>query len=91
MLGELYRDDGLPLSLCPRGALRRAEANWLAHGLSPKIGTELEAFAFTRTPDGPIPYDTPAARFTAPPISPILRGSTMRSGLRQNARGSGWT
>ena len=59
VLGDLYGDDGQPLSLCPRGALKRAVADWQAHGLSPKIGIELEAYAFTRTPDGLIPYDTP--------------------------------
>jgi glutamine synthetase len=58
--GDLYDGDGKPLSLCPRGALKRAVASWTAQGLTPKIGIELEAFAFVRRDDGSIvPYDTP--------------------------------
>jgi glutamine synthetase len=44
--GDLYDGAGEPLALCPRGALKRAVAAWGARGLVPKVGIELEAFAF---------------------------------------------
>ncbi len=60
VIGDLYGGDGNPLPLCPRGALKRAVAAWGRHGLTPKVGIELEAYAFTRNPDGRIvPYDNP--------------------------------
>ena len=60
VIGDLFTDDGSSLPMCPRGALRRAVADWQAKGLSPKIGIELEAFAMVRTEDGSfVPYDTP--------------------------------
>lgn len=58
--GDLYAADGTPLPLCPRGALKRAVAAWGTHGLTPKVGIELEAYAFVRKDDGTIvPYDNP--------------------------------
>jgi glutamine synthetase len=58
--GDLYAGDGRPLPLCPRGALKRAVADWAALGLVPKVGIELEAYAFVRGPDGAlVPYDNP--------------------------------
>lgn len=58
--GDLYAGDGTPLPMCPRGALKRAVAAWEAIGLTPKVGIELEAYAFVRNDDGQIvPYDTP--------------------------------
>lgn len=60
VLGDLYGADGSPLPLCPRGALKRAQAGWAKHGLTAKVGLELEAYAFVRNEDGQIvPYDTP--------------------------------
>lgn len=60
VLGDLYQNDGSPLPMCPRGALKRAVAAWEGHGLTPKVGIELEAYAFTRDADGQIvPYDNP--------------------------------
>lgn len=62
VLGDLYDHEGDPLEVCPRGALKRAVAAWEARGLSPKIGIELEAFAFQRAEDGSlVPYDAPGA------------------------------
>jgi glutamine synthetase len=56
--GDLHAGDGTPLPLCPRGALKRAVADWARHGLTPKVGIELEAYAFVRDDDGTIrPYD----------------------------------
>lgn len=58
--GDLYAGDGNPIPMCPRSALKRAVAAWEAIGLTPKVGIELEAYAFTRNDDGSIvPYDTP--------------------------------
>jgi glutamine synthetase len=60
VLGDLYQNDGSPLPMCPRGALKRAVGAWEKHGLTPKVGIELEAFAFVRSADGVIvPYDNP--------------------------------
>lgn len=59
VIGDLFDTDGAPLPLCPRGALKRAVADWEAHGLTPKVGIELEAFAFVHDADGTlIPYDS---------------------------------
>ncbi|RMD94012.1 MAG: glutamine synthetase [Alphaproteobacteria bacterium] len=59
---DLFDAAGAPLGLCGRGALRRAVADWQAMGLTPKVGLELEAYAFQYEEDGTlIPYDTPGA------------------------------
>ena len=59
VLGDLYGTDGEPLPMCPRGALKRAIAAWEAKGLTPKVGIELEAFAFIHDADGKLkPYDS---------------------------------
>ncbi len=58
--GDLYGGDGTPIPMCPRSALKRAVAAWEAIGLTPKVGIELEAYAFVRNDDGTLsPYDTP--------------------------------
>jgi glutamine synthetase len=60
VLGDLFGGDGVPVPMCPRGALKRAVAAWAARGLTPKVGIELEAYAFVRGADGAlVPYDTP--------------------------------
>ena len=60
VLGDLYASDGSPLGLCPRGALKRAIADWQAMGLTPKVGIELEAYALQGSEDGRLrPYDAP--------------------------------
>ncbi len=62
VIGDLYDTTGEPLGVCPRGALRRAVAAWEAKGLTPKVGIELEAFAFQHDADGKlVPYDAPGA------------------------------
>ncbi|MEP2890299.1 glutamine synthetase [Tateyamaria sp.] len=62
VLGDLFDDAGAPLALCPRGALKRAVADWGAHGLTPKAGIELEAFAFVHDDDGNlVPYESKGA------------------------------
>ncbi|KIN70453.1 Glutamine synthetase family protein [Sulfitobacter noctilucae] len=60
VLGDLYDTDGAPLPLCPRGALKRAIADWQKLGLTPKVGIELEAYAFQGDENGRLrPYDAP--------------------------------
>ncbi|MEY8838495.1 glutamine synthetase [Cribrihabitans sp. XS_ASV171] len=60
VLGDLYDDEGNPLPLCPRGTLKRAVADWARHGLNPKVGIELEAFALQADDNGRlVPYDAP--------------------------------
>ena len=62
VLGDLFDQEGLPLALCPRAALKRAIAAWEEKGLTAKIGIELEAFAFQRDAEGNlVPYDAPGA------------------------------
>ncbi|MGX9355561.1 glutamine synthetase [Roseobacteraceae bacterium S113] len=62
VLGDLYDAAGAPLGVCPRGALKRAVADWKAHGLNPKVGIELEAFALIHDADGAlVPYDSQGA------------------------------
>jgi len=60
VLGDLYDDAGAPLGLCPRGALKRAVTDWQAHGVAPKVGIELEAYALQPDESGRLlPYDAP--------------------------------
>ena len=60
VIGDLYDDAGEPLELCPRGALKRAVADWQKLGLTPKVGIELEAFALQADEQGRLrPYDAP--------------------------------
>ncbi len=60
VMGDLFAADGAALPLCPRGALKRAVADWQSQGLSPKVGIELEAYAFVKADDGTLkPLDTP--------------------------------
>ena len=61
-IGDLYDNHGAPLELCGRSALRRSIAEWEKRGLSPKVGIELECFAFTSEENGSlVPYGTPGA------------------------------
>ena len=60
VLGDLFGEDGAPLPVCPRGALKRAVAAWQAKGFTPKVGIELEAFALVVAEDGTLqPYSAP--------------------------------
>lgn len=62
VVADQYDNDGTPLPLCGRGALKRAIAEWHALGYSPKVGLELEAYAFSRDENGKwVPYETPGA------------------------------
>lgn len=62
VISDLYNNDGSPLPLCGRGLLKRTIAEWKALGYAPKVGLELEAYAFVRNEDGKlVPYETPGA------------------------------
>ena len=74
VVGDLYDTDGEALTLCGRQALKRAIADWQSMGLTPKIGIELECFAFVSDETGKLrPYDTPGATVygTGPFADPI--------------------
>ena len=58
--GDLYDRAGRMIPIAGRAALKTALADWAKHGLTPKVGIEFEAFAFTRAEDGSLqPYDVP--------------------------------
>ena len=60
VIGDLYDQDGAPLELCGRQALKRAIAAWEARGLKPMIGIELECYALMANEIGRlVPYDAP--------------------------------
>ncbi|WP_375175010.1 glutamine synthetase [Pseudooceanicola sp.] len=62
VLGDLHDETDAPLGLCPRGALKRAVADWGQRGLTPKVGIELEAFAFIHDDEGKlVPYNSRGA------------------------------
>jgi glutamine synthetase len=62
VVADLTESGGAPLPLCGRSLLKRTVCEWEAQGYSPKIGLELEAYAFQRDGAGKlIPYDTPGA------------------------------
>jgi glutamine synthetase len=62
VLADLYRTDGQPLGLCGRSLLKHTVRQWQELGLTPKVGLELEAYAFQRNADGKlVPYQTPGA------------------------------
>jgi glutamine synthetase len=65
-IGDLKANDGSPLPMCGRTALKRAAADWKTLGYDAMVGIELEAFAFQIEPDGSLkPYDTPSAHVYA--------------------------
>lgn len=58
--GDLYDRDGQMIPIAGRAVLKKAIADWAKHGLTPKVGIELEAFAFVRNSEGQLePYDVP--------------------------------
>ncbi|NDW51803.1 glutamine synthetase family protein [Aliiroseovarius sp. PrR006] len=60
VIGDLYDQDGVPLELCGRQALKRAIAAWEERGLKPMVGIELECFALMANEVGRlVPYDAP--------------------------------
>ena len=62
VISDLLESDGSVLDLCGRSTLKRISSEWQSEGLTPKVGIELEAFAFVRDDSGHwVPYDTPGA------------------------------
>lgn len=71
---DYYTTEGEPLSLCGRGALKRAIDDWDTMGFVPKIGIELEAYAFIRDDVGKLqPIDVPGSYVysTGPHADPV--------------------
>ena len=62
VVADLAESGGAALPLCGRSLLKRTVRQWQALGYSPRVGLELEAYAFQRDGAGKlIPYDTPGA------------------------------
>lgn len=60
VIGDLYEQGNVPFQLAGRTILKKAIEDWRALGLNPKVGIELECYAFVQDEDGKIvPYDTP--------------------------------
>ena len=60
VVADLQQSDGSAVPMCGRSALKKAIADWQALGFSPKVGLEMECYAFTREADSTFkPYDTP--------------------------------
>jgi glutamine synthetase len=62
VVSDLFESDGTPLPMCGRSLLKRTVAEWQTMGYQPKIGIELEAYAFMTTEGGQVePLETPGA------------------------------
>ncbi len=62
VISELLESNRDPLPLCGRSLLKRTVNQWQKKGYQPKLGIELEAFAFVKNEQGQwVPYDTPGA------------------------------
>ena len=62
VVADLAESGGAPLPLCGRSLLKRTVRQWQVMGYSPRVGLELEAYAFQRDGGGKlVPYDTPGA------------------------------
>jgi glutamine synthetase len=62
VIADQFDNAGNPLAVCGRSLLKRTVNDWNALGYQPKVGIELEAYAFTPDDDGRWqPYDTPGA------------------------------
>lgn len=73
VIADTHSTDGGALPLCGRSLLKRTIGQWEAHKLTPKIGLELEAFAFERDDNGQwVPMNTPGAYVygTGPMVDP---------------------
>jgi len=88
VIADLYESDGHPLELCPRGLLKRTVADWQRLGWQPKVGLELEAYAFVRDEAGRLqPYETPGAYVYATSRCADPRGFTDAIWARAEAAG----
>ena len=62
VVADLAENGGAALPLCGRSLLKRTVREWQALGHLPRVGLELEAYAFQRDGAGKlVPYDTPGA------------------------------
>ena len=59
LITDYYETDGTPLPMCGRQTLKRTIKEWNALGYAPKIGIELEAYAFIKDDNGALnPIET---------------------------------
>lgn len=88
VIGDLKANDGSPLALCGRSALKKAVADWRQLGYEAMVGIELEAFAFQIEADGSLkPYDTPSSYVYATGPFADPRGFTDAIWQRASAAG----
>ena len=53
LVADFREVDGTPLPVCGRSLLKRSVSEWQdTHGLTPKVGIELESYAFVHNADG---------------------------------------
>jgi glutamine synthetase len=74
VVADLAESGGAALPLCGRSLLKRTVRQWQVLGYSPRVGLELEAYAFQRDAGGKLaPYDTPGAYVygTGPLTDPV--------------------
>ncbi len=62
VIADQFDSAGNPLPVCGRSLLKRTVDAWQQIGYNPKVGIELEAYAYTRDQEGHWqPYDTPGS------------------------------
>ncbi len=62
VVADLFDSAGASLPVCGRSLLKRTVLKWEKIGFTPKVGIELEAYAYIQDKDGVWrPYDTPGA------------------------------
>ena len=62
VVADQLDNEGNSLAVCGRTLLKRSVAQWAELGYLPKVGIELEAYAFVRDPAGNLQaYETPGA------------------------------
>ena len=62
VIADQYDSNGKELAVCGRSLLKRTVGQWNHEGYDPKVGIELEAYAFMKDDEGQWqPYDSPGA------------------------------
>ncbi len=62
VVADQFDNEGNSLAVCGRTLLKRSTAQWIELGYQPKVGIELEAYAFVRDSVGNLQaYETPGA------------------------------
>lgn len=90
VVADLYDTSGDPLAVCGRSLLKRTVDEWKALGYTPKVGIELEAFAYTQDDSGEWqPYDTPGAFVYS--TGPLSDPAGFTDAIWQRAEEAGFT